>query len=182
LSRPLEDRREAIEPLTRLTDACITTGRKGKQIEVLALKSVLLQKDEKSKLAQEHLRKALALAEPEGFLRVFIEHGPIMAEMLYKASKQGVLPEYANRLLASFSAPTKKETSEAKTQALVEPLKEREEEILQLIAEGLPDKDIAQKLHLAVSTVKWHNGNIYGKLGVTKRTEAVARARALGIL
>ncbi len=176
----LERRREAVAQLEQLIKTCAGTGRKGKQVEALTLLSVVLQKDEQQDLSLQYLEQALSLGEPEGYLRVFIDHGSSMEELLKEVIKKEIMPVYVNNLLSSFS--TSKIESELKSQQLPEPLTGREIEILQLIAEGLSNKAIAQKLFLSVSTVKWYTGNIYGKLGVAKRTEAVARARTKGIL
>ena len=127
-----------------------------------------------------------ALAEPGGFLRTFVREGPPMARLLYEAVKRGIAPDYARRLLAAFPVALAEQAAPPETRisnaALVEPLSERELEVLQLIAEGLTNREIASRLYLALNTVKAHTRNIYGKLGVHNRTQAVARARALGIL
>jgi LuxR family maltose regulon positive regulatory protein len=126
------------------------------------------------------LDRALSLAEPAGYVRPFVDEGEPMARLLYRAVERGIAPEYAGRLLAAF--PTW-ETVDREPQAeMVEPLSERELEVLCLIAEGLSNQEIAQRLFISLHTVKWHTGNIYGKLGVKNRTQAVAKARSLGIL
>ena len=134
------------------------------------------------------LGDALALAEPGGFIRIFVDEGPPMARLLYEALSRGIAPEYVQRLLAAFPDVEPEQASPLSTQApesdLIEPLSvsERELEVLQLIAEGLTNPEIATRLFLSPHTVKVHTRNIYGKLGVHNRTQAVARARALGIL
>jgi LuxR family maltose regulon positive regulatory protein len=132
------------------------------------------------------LERALALAEPEGYVRIFVDEGPPMAHLLYKAATRGIAPDYARRLLAAFPVAEPEKADPSKSQVpesgMVEPLSERELEVLQLIAEGLTNREIAARLFLALNTVKSHSGNIYSKLGVHSRTQAVARARALGIL
>ena len=131
------------------------------------------------------LKRALSLAEPGGLVHVFVEKGAPMAQLLYQAAARGLKPEYAGRLLASFptsEAPEPFQEAPAERAAMVEPLSEREIEVLQLIAEGLSNREIAEKLFLSVSTVKVHTYNIYSKLDVHSRTQAVAKARALGIL
>ena len=132
------------------------------------------------------LGQALALAQPGGFVRIFIDEGPPMARLLYEAVTRGIAPDYARRLLSAFPVAEPEQTSPSKTQApkseLIEPLSERELEVLELIAEGLTNQEIASRLFLALNTVKAHSSNIYGKLGVHSRTQAVARARALGLL
>jgi LuxR family maltose regulon positive regulatory protein len=126
------------------------------------------------------LEHALSLAEPEGYVCIFVREGEAVARLLYLAAERGISPEYAGRLLAAFP---KWEPAVQEAQAeLVEPLSERELDVLRLIAEGLTNQEIADRLVLSLRTVKWHAGNIYGKLGVKNRTQAVARARSLGIL
>ena len=109
-----------------------------------------------------------------------------MARLLYKALSRGIPSDYVRRLLGAFPVTEPKQTDAAKTQTpesdLIEPLSERELEVLQLIAEGLTNPEIASRLFLALNTVKTHSSNIYSKLGVHSRTQAVARARALGLL
>jgi len=178
----LDRREEAVDQLKQLVEACAATHRKGKQIEALTLLSVILLKDKQSDLSLQHLEQALSLGEPEGYLRVFLDHGSLMAELLSKALKKEIMPSYSSRLLASFSEANEEKVSDRKDGGLLEPLTDRETEILQLISRGLSNKDIAQKLFLSVSTVKWYTSNIYGKLSVANRTEAVARARSLDIL
>jgi LuxR family maltose regulon positive regulatory protein len=109
-----------------------------------------------------------------------------MAHLLYRAAERGIAADYVGRLLAAFA--TERQSFEAAAEAatapspLVEPLSDRELEVLVLIAEGLANREIAEQLYISLSTVKSHAANIYGKLGVHKRTEAVARAHAWGIL
>jgi LuxR family maltose regulon positive regulatory protein len=132
------------------------------------------------------LERALAAAEPGGFLRIFVDEGPSMARLLYEAVTRGIAPDYARRLLSAFPVAEPEQTTASEKQApqseLVEPLSERELEVLLLFAEGLTNQEIASRLFLSLNTVKAHSSNIYGKLGVHSRTQAVARARALGLL
>jgi LuxR family maltose regulon positive regulatory protein len=124
------------------------------------------------------LQQALSLAEPEGYRRTFIDHGLPMQKMLQQTAAQSITPEYVAHLLAVFPDFQKDEP----TQNLVEPLNEREQSILRLMAAGLSNREIAEELYLATNTVKWYCSQIYGKLGVRKRAEAVDRAHELGIL
>jgi len=108
-----------------------------------------------------------------------------MAQLLSETAASGIMPEYCGKLLAAFEAEDQKSEEEfylPPSQSLIEPLSPREIEVLQLIAQGLSNREISERLFLALSTVKRHNGNIYGKLQVRRRTEAVARARELGLL
>ncbi|MBN1487763.1 MAG: hypothetical protein JW981_08990 [Anaerolineae bacterium] len=126
------------------------------------------------------LGRALSIAEPAGYIRPFLDKGKPMAQLLYLAAGQGIAPEYTGQLLAAFpvSEPGKQDSQIE----MVEPLSERELDILPLLAEGLSNQEIAQRLFISLRTVKWHTGNIYSKLGVKNRTQAVSKARALGIL
>jgi LuxR family maltose regulon positive regulatory protein len=136
--------------------------------------------------AVQVLGDALALAQPGGFIRLFVDEGPPMARLLREAAARGIAPEYTQQVLAAFPPagasqprPGQADTPHA---ALAEPLSERELEVLQHIAEGLSNQEIASRLYLSLHTVKVHSRNIYGKLGVHNRTQAVARARALNML
>jgi len=115
-------------------------------------------------------------------VRLFIEIGEPMAQLLYEAVGRGIHPEYAGRLLAAFPTPSAPAAVQRQPQGLVEPLSERELDVLAAIAEGLSNQETAARLYISERTVKWHASNIYGKLQVSSRTEAVARARALGIV
>jgi LuxR family maltose regulon positive regulatory protein len=153
---------------------------------------------EKDKAVQL-LGEALALAEPGGFIRLFVDEGLPMARLLSEAATHGMMPDYISKLLAVFEAeeqpvlaglvasPGKSEDKSylppvSPAQPLIEPLSQRELKILQLIAQGLSNREISERLFLALSTVKGHNRNIFDKLQVQSRTEAVARARELGLL
>ena len=131
--------------------------------------------------ALDTLSRALTLAESEDYVRMFVDEGAPMARLLYKAATRGITPEYAGRLLAAFpdvdSAQPKRPPTE-----MVEPLSARELQVLGLIAAGHSNQEIATKLYLSLNTVKVHSSNIYGKLGVNSRTQAVAKAKTLGIL
>lgn len=127
------------------------------------------------------LDEALALAEPGGFIRLFVDEGAPMMELLVEAAARGMRPAYVNRLLAASRAGESPRQARP-SQPLVDPLSERELEVLQLLAQGLSNQQIGDRLYLALSTVKGHNRNIFAKLQVARRTEAIARARDLGIL
>ena len=118
-------------------------------------------------------------AEPGGCIRVFVDEGPPMKQLLQAAASRAVAPEYTRRLLAACSPGGAKPAAQSAT---VEPLSERELEVLQHLAAGRTDREIAARLHLSLYTVKVHARNIYGKLGVNRRMQAVAKARELGVL
>ena len=167
---------EALPILNQLMGAQDKMGRMRALIENLALQSLGCRALGRTDEAIRTLARALLLAEPEGFVRVFIEQGPPMAALLRAAASQGHSPEYARRLLAAFGE------NPSEQPAPLEALSERELEVLRLVADGLTNNDIARELVIAQSTVKTHINRIYGKLGVRTRTQAVARARQLQIL
>jgi len=108
-----------------------------------------------------------------------------MAELLLEAASRGVMPDYVARLLAAFDAEKQVDENRPDSPlagALVEPLSQRELKILQLIAQGLSNREIGERLFLALDTIKGHNRNIFDKLQVQSRTEAVARANELGLI
>jgi LuxR family maltose regulon positive regulatory protein len=175
---------------TRLLQHCLEAaeagGRTARAIEILMLQALAFQAGGDATQAMAALERALTLAEPGGFIRIFVDEGPPMAHLLYKALTRGIAPEYVRRLLAAFPIKGPEQTDPPRAQAsqseLIEPLSEREIQVLQLMAEGLTNQEIASRLYLALNTVKVHTRNINGKLGVHSRTQAVARARVLGIL
>ncbi len=156
------------------------------QLRVAVLQALALDATGECEQALERLGEALTLAAPGGLIRLFVDEGAPMAHMLYKALARGVEPGTVRQLLAAFSAadaePMPSSTPPAVTDVFIEPLSEREIEVLQFIAEGLTNQEIANRLYLSLHTVKVHARNIYGKLGVKNRTQAVAKARALGII
>ncbi|WP_318247305.1 LuxR C-terminal-related transcriptional regulator [Halobacillus litoralis] len=151
-------------------------------LRVKVLQAVLLYECEKKEQAIQVLHQALILAEPFGGIRTFTDEGPSMQRLLTEASAQGVMPNYVEKILDTFSVGKMFTHPTTSSKTLVEPLSERELEILTLIDYGLSNKQIGERLYLALSTVKGHNRNIFDKLGVKRRTEAVARARELKIL
>ena len=154
-------------------------GRIGSLIETHVLRALAFQAKNDLPQALQSLSRALIMARPEGYKRVFIA-GPAMIELLQRAGSRGIEPEYVAELIAEFeSIPGYKLATE---QPLIEPLTERELEVLHLIAEGFTNLEIAQQFTLSVGTVKAHTNSIYRKLNVKNRMQAVARARALGLL
>ena len=123
------------------------------------------------------IRESLALAAPGGCIRIFIDEGAPMRDLLSQAAARGILPDYTCRLLAAFEPQPP-----PAAQPLIEPLSERELEILALVADGFSNHEISEQLFISVNTVKGHNRNIFDKLHVKRRTEAVARARELGLI
>ncbi len=173
----------ALELLARLRQAAKAGGRTGRVIEILALRALALQALGDLAGALDTLAQALALAEAEGYARIFVDEGAPMARLLYRALERGIAPEYAARLLAAYEAQDEAAEPKApQVEPLIEALSEREVEVLQLLAEGSSNREIAHKLSISLGTVKAHNSNVYGKLGVNSRTQAVARARTMGLL
>jgi LuxR family maltose regulon positive regulatory protein len=165
--------------LDRLIEASVATDRKGVQIEALAMQALVQQQRGAPSGAMTSLEHALRLAEPEGYVRLFADLGLPMARLLQEARSRGVMPQYVVTLLEAFGiapGPT------GRRETLPEPLSAREREVLQRIAAGLTNREIADLLFISAETVKKHTGNIYGKLGVRGRTEAVARGRTLDLL
>ncbi|MCP4543150.1 MAG: LuxR family transcriptional regulator, partial [Chloroflexi bacterium] len=157
-------------------------------LHAVALHADALRTDSEKDEAVRVLGDALALAEPGGFIRIFVDEGLPMAQLLSKAAARGIMPNYTHKLLAAFEAegPKSKDKSDlspvSPSQPLIESLSPRELEVLQLIAQGLSNREISERLFLSLNTVKVHARNIYGKLGVRNRTRAVARAQELGLL
>ena len=174
------------ELLVPLLDAAEAGGHVSRAIELLILQALNLQAIDEVEKAMVPLDKALTLAQPRGFIRIFVDEGPPMAHLLYEALKHEIAPEYVQRLLAAFPDTDSKENVSQKhtmdSSPLIEPLSDREIEVLRLVAKGLANQVIATRLFLSVHTVKAHTRNIYSKLGVNNRTQAVDRARTLGIL
>jgi LuxR family maltose regulon positive regulatory protein len=179
---------EAMGLLGRLLTAAEEGGRTGSVIEILVLQALAHEAQGESPSALVPLERALTLAEPEGYVRVFVDEGLPMAQLLSEAAARGIMPNYTARLLAVFEAEEQMSADESHlppalpAQSLIEPLSQRELEVLRLIAQGLSNREIGERLFLALDTVKGHNRRIFGKLLVQRRTEAVAKARSLNIL
>jgi LuxR family maltose regulon positive regulatory protein len=169
--------------LTKLLPPAEVAGRMGVVIEGLSLRALALHAQGNTDGALDALASSLALAEPEGYVRVYVDSGEPMRHLLKHASSRGIAPPYVTQLLEAFGTPGPDWTkADRSAQPLVEPLTDRELEVLQHLAEGLSNREIAQRLFVSLPTVKSHARNIYGKLGVNGRKQAVARAKVLGIL
>jgi LuxR family maltose regulon positive regulatory protein len=177
---------KANELLLPLLDAAEAGGHISRAIELLILQALSLQAGDEIEKALIALDKALSLAQSRGFIRIFVDEGPPMARLLYAALEKGITPEYVQKLLAAFpdGEPEKDLMSKsiASDSEWMEPLSDRELEVLQLIAEGISRQEIAFQLVLSLNTVKTHARNIYSKLGVNNQMQAVGKARGLGLL
>ncbi len=181
---------EAIGLLERLLKAAEEGGRMGSVIEILVLQALAHEAQGNIPSALVSLERALTLAEPEGYVRVFVDEGPTVGRLLaaFLRERRPAVPlsstGYIQKLLAAFGAEAGAVDSHAGpiAQPLPEPLTGRELEVLGLIARGMTNQRIAEELIVAIGTVKWHTSQIYGKLSAQSRTEAVARARELLLL
>jgi len=171
---------EALGLLERLSKEGEKNGRILSQIETLLVKALVLRTQRNITEALVVFGKALSLAEPGGYIRIFLDEGPFIAELLEKIldAKADVPRAYVKKLLSAFMLDKLIETEDG----LVEQLSERELEVLRLIAVGLSNKKITEELFISLSTVKTHLRNIYSKLNVHSRTEAIFRAKELEIL
>jgi LuxR family maltose regulon positive regulatory protein len=170
---------EAIGLLDRLRVAATDGGRTGSLIEMLVVQALARRAGNDGPGALDALQRAAAFAEPEGYVRVFADEGPAMAALLKVATQQPGASDYLRRLLAA----TVKPAAPAPTgQPLIEPLSERELDVLRLLESDLDGPDIARELTLSLATVRTHTRNIYAKLGVNNRRAAVRRAAELGLL
>jgi LuxR family transcriptional regulator, maltose regulon positive regulatory protein len=161
-------------------------GWQDERLKVMVLQAVAHQAHGEQDQAMQVLCDALALAAPGGFIRLFVDEGRPMAHLLSQAAARGMLPDYTRKLLAILKAEAhKRENTSAlplSAGPLIEQLSPRELEVLHLMAAGLSNQEMCERLFLALSTVKGHNRTIFGKLQVQRRTEAVARARELGLV
>ena len=175
----------ALEPVRQHAEA---QGWQDERLKVMVLQALAYQARGDKNRAVRLLGEVLALAEPGDFVRLFVDEGVPMARLLSEAAAHGMMPDYKGKLLAAFGSavaaseriPSHPTLNPA--QSLIEPLSQRELEVLNLIAQGLSNHEIGERLFLALSTVKGHNRVIFDKLQVQRRTEAVARARELGVL
>ncbi len=174
---------EALELTQPLLLEAKEKNRIRRVIEILNLQALAHQARGGIGEALSLLEKSFRLAEPGNHVRIFLDEGRAMARLIYEAVSRGIETDYAGRLLVAFDKAEIATTPRAShPPEMIEPLSERELEVLLLIAEGLSNRAIADRLSITVSTVKGHASNIYGKLAVTRRTEAIARGRALGLI
>jgi LuxR family maltose regulon positive regulatory protein len=169
---------EATQLLDRLLRAAGEGQRTGNVIEILVLQALAHQAEGDPPAALASLQRAVTLAQPEGYVRIFADEGPPMAPMLRAVAKQGTAPGYVRRLLAAVS---RTEDSTPASQELIEPLSARELDVLRLLGTDLDGPEIARELVVSLNTMRTHTRNIYAKLGVSNRRAAVRRAQELGL-
>ncbi len=169
---------DALALLGRLGEAATTGARAGSMIEILVLEALALQAQGDTAAALGALERALTASEPEGHVRVFMEEGQPMASLLREAAKRGIAPAHIAELLDSVAAPGR---LSPKKQGLIEPLSERELDVLRLLGSELSGPDIARELMVSLNTLRTHTKNIYTKLGVNNRRAALRRAQELDL-
>jgi LuxR family maltose regulon positive regulatory protein len=161
----------------RLLKPAEATHRMGQVIEILVLQALAYQGKKELAQALAALEKALSLAQPEGYVRTFLDEGEPMAKLLYQAKSHRTGIGYAAELLSAMGKATG--ITQPPAQLLIEPLSLRELEVFRLIEAGYSNQQIAAKLVISIPTVKRHISNIYAKLGVESRTQAISRGREL---
>jgi LuxR family maltose regulon positive regulatory protein len=184
---------QAVELLDRLLADAEAKARTGSVLDILIVRALAQWAQETHGDALATIERALMIAAPEGFVRRFVDEGPVMAAILQAAHARGIAPDYITRLLAAFprteGRELRAESAESihavlrpQSSALVEPLSVRELEVLRLIASGKSNAEVARALVIAISTVKTHTNSIFSKLQVTSRTQAIALAHDLQLL
>lgn len=168
--------------LHQLQVNAISTHNTPFQIKILVLQALLYKKQRNAKQVEDALVQAIRLGQPGGFIRVFVDLGSEMAELLKHLFRQGFASTYLQQLLNAFPTATKSIPNYAHSQSHLEPLTERELEILSLLGQRLTNKEIANTLVISQETVKRHTSNIYQKLNVRNRRQAVASAYSLGLI
>ncbi len=176
-----------LEPLRQQMEA---KGWQDERLKIMILQAIALQAHGEKDKAVQLLGEALALAEPSGFIRIFVDEGVPMAKLLTETAVLGIMPNYSSKLLAVFEAEGQYNNNKSwlpstpqppDVPSLIEPLTPRERDVLQLIVAGHSNPEIAAQLVIALSTVKTHVKNIYGKLQVTNRFQAVVRTKDLNL-
>jgi LuxR family maltose regulon positive regulatory protein len=179
---------ETIELLERLLKAAQEGGRMGNVIEILMVQALAHQAQGDLSAALLPLGQATSLAEPQGYVRMFLDEGSPMAALIREAAARKVTPNYTNKLLAAFEVQEQGNASASQiptftaSQPLIEPLSQRELEVLRLFKTDLQGPEIARELVIGLSTVRTHTKSIYSKLNVNNRRAAVKRAIELGLI
>jgi LuxR family maltose regulon positive regulatory protein len=178
---------EALPLLARLLHAAVKMGRHGDEIRYLLMAAMAHHALGNDQAALDFLHQALKLAEPQAYVRLFVDEGQPMMELLQIAVSYNVSPDYANKLLALFPKYVLKpipieQTRKISIEILTEPLSERELEVMRLMADGYKYREIAERLVVSINTVRYHTRNVYGKLSANNRTQAISRAKELSLL
>jgi LuxR family maltose regulon positive regulatory protein len=179
---------EAMGLLERLLKAAEERGGKGSAIEILVLQAIAYHAQGDIPAALKPLQQALRLAEPEGYVRMFLDEGSSMLQLLREASAREIMPVYSDKLLAAFEAEPLRSSGESllptppASKNLIEPISQRELEVLRLFKTELSGPEIARELVIALSTVRTHTKSIYSKLNVNNRRAAVKRAEELHLI
>jgi LuxR family maltose regulon positive regulatory protein len=180
---------EALRVLRPLRHIVETSGWTLYSVRLMILESLVLHQQGNIPEALLHLERALSLSKPEGLMYIFIEEGAPMVELLRHAASRGIFPDYASNLLAHFEVKPDEaypapnlSTPPPQIQPLVEPLTERELDVLRLLATPLSTAEVADRLFVTVSTVRSHTKSIYAKLSVHRRLEAAVRAQELKLI
>jgi LuxR family maltose regulon positive regulatory protein len=170
------------EALAYLDDCLKRAEQAGWGYGQIAIKVLQAQAARQPDEAQEYLLQALEWAQPAGYVRTFVDAGPSLSPLLEEAALQGANPQYLKTLLSALAHEPSAERESGPITSLIEPLSERETEVLRLAAAGLSNRQIAAKLIISLGTVKTHMHNIYSKLNASNRTQAVATARESGLI
>jgi LuxR family maltose regulon positive regulatory protein len=179
------DTRGALALLEPLRQQMAAKGWQDERLKIMILQALVLRAQGEKDTAVQLLGEALALAESGGFIRIFVDEGLPMARLLSETAVRGIMPDYCDKLLAVFEAEGQKikhKPDPSPAQSLIDPLTNRELEILTLVAAGLKSKEIAEQLVISLNTVLYHTKNIYSKLGVNKRTLAIAKAKEFNLI
>jgi LuxR family maltose regulon positive regulatory protein len=171
--------RETMSLLDRLLQAAEDGERIGSAIEIRMLQALAYYAQNDIPHALESLEHALIPAQPEGYIRLFVDEGKPMKKLLREAARRGIVPTYVSQLRAAFGQSGDRPPTD---QALIEPLRERELDVLRLLGTELSGPEIAQELNVSLSTLRTHTQHIYTKLGVTNRRAAIRRAEELHLL
>ncbi|MBV9691125.1 MAG: hypothetical protein JO202_15615 [Ktedonobacteraceae bacterium] len=168
--------------IKRLREQAESSARMSSVIELLILQALTLELQREHTSALRALERALVLAEPQGYMRLFLDEGAPLVALLRRASAQGIAPNYLPKLLAAYSEQAGDYQQTIRPEPLLKPLTRREREVLRLLTQGESNHQMAQRLVLSVGTIKKYVYGICGKLGVQSRTQAVIKARTLNLL
>jgi LuxR family maltose regulon positive regulatory protein len=174
--------------LARLLQAAEAQKRRGSALDILLVQALAHEAQGNRPQALAALKRALSLAEPEGYVRMFLDEGSSMAQLLLQAAVSGIMPDYTGKLLAAFEAEQLRSAGESPlptppaSQPPIEPISQRELEVLRVFKTELSGPEIARELVIALSTVRTHTKSIYSKLNVNNRRAAVKRAEELHLI